>query len=117
MEDSTLGAVLITRASEGRKVKKFKLFLAAKRGVIVSGVPSVDRGNWGREQVILLNRFLPLRERRIIQIKNVLARITCYTFISYTTMSIVFGTGRSKRLSCLEARQVSKVYARPIQTR
>ena len=54
------------------------------------GVPSEDRGNWGmrvRRRVLLL---FALREEC-----RVLWRITLYTFISPTKMTIFFGTVRS----------------------
>ena len=57
-----------------------------KSGVTVPGVPTVDRGNWGREY-ILSN----LSYRMPCFVRNSLERITPYRSISHTKMSIVFG--------------------------
>ena len=54
------------------------------------GVPSVDRGNWGWECDSLFYRVLALREECCV-----LWRITLYTFISPTKMTIFFRTVRS----------------------
>ena len=58
------------------------------------GVPSEDRANWGRECDGLFYRVsggvFVLREEC-----RVLRRITAYTFISPTKMTIFFGTVRS----------------------
>ena len=49
------------------RVIKCKPLLVAKRGVMVPGVSSVDRENWGRERNIFLNRVLAFREGRTIR--------------------------------------------------
>ena len=54
------------------------------------GVPSVDRGNWGWECDSLFYFVLTLREECCV-----LWRITPYTFISPTNITIFFGTVRS----------------------
>ena len=54
------------------------------------GVPSEDRGNWGWECDGLFYRVFALREECCI-----LWRITPYTFISPTKMTIFFGTVNS----------------------
>ena len=54
---------------------------------MVSGVPCIDRGNWGQET----------RHRSLVTefgVLKVLASIAPYTFISHTQMSIFF-QGRS----------------------
>ena len=51
------------------------------------GVPSEDRENWGWERDSLFYRVFTLREEC-----RVLWRITPYTFISPTKMTIFFGT-------------------------
>ena len=54
------------------------------------GVPSVDRGNWGWECDSLRYRVLARREECCV-----LWRITPYTFISPTKITMFFGTVRS----------------------
>ena len=58
-------------------------FSSAKGGVMVPGVPCIDRGNWGREtrHCALVTEF---------DVLKVLASIAPYTFISHTKMSIFF---------------------------
>ena len=56
----------------------------------IPGVPGVDRGNWGWECDSLFHRVLALREECCV-----LWRITPYTFISPTKMTIFFATVRS----------------------
>ena len=62
----------------------------AKRGVMVPGVPCVDKGNWGRKLALCESRVL----RRIFSV-----RIAPFTLMSYTKMSIVFGRGWSTNYS------------------
>ena len=68
------------------------------------GIPSIDRLNWGWECDSLFYRVLTLREECCV-----LWRITPYTFISPTKMTISFGTVRSTNDN---ACKMSKVHAR-----
>ena len=67
------------------RVRKCNRFVA-KRGVMVPGVPCVDRGNWGREtrHCSLVTEFGVLK---------VLASIAPYTFISHTKDVDLFPKG------------------------
>ena len=79
---------VITRASVGKPESENATVFPAKRGVMVPGVPCIDRGNWGREtrHCSFVTKFGVLK---------VLASIAPYTFISHTKMSISFRKGRS----------------------
>ena len=46
-------AVLITRAPQGVPSHKMQPFSSPKRGVMVPGVPCVDRGNWGQDSLFV----------------------------------------------------------------
>jgi len=65
---------------------------------MVPGVLSVNRGTWENATSSYVVCSLVVNDvlygMRCL-VKKVLARFTSYTFISLTTMSIVFGTGRS----------------------
>jgi len=80
------------------RIIKCKPFLVARTGIMVPGVPSVDRGNWENATsfCIVCSLFVNdvLYGMRCF-VKKVVARFTSYTFISLTKTSIVFGTGRS----------------------
>ena len=90
---------IITRASVGNPESENAAVFLAKRGVMVPGVPCVDRGNGGREtrHCLLVTEFGVLK---------VLASIAPYTFISHTKMSIFFRKG-GLRIIFFKASQVS----------
>ena len=66
---------------------------------MVPGVRSVDRGNWGRERDIFLYHMFAFSfvndvlYRMLSAVKNVLERITPYTFIPHTTNGDRFRNG------------------------
>ena len=71
--------LLFTRACVGKPESENAAVFLAKRGVMVPGVPCIDRGNWGREtrHCSLVTEF---------DVFNVLASIAPYTSISHTKM-------------------------------
>ena len=74
-------------------------FKVAKGGIIVPGVPSVQRGYWGRVCDSLCYDVLALCKinfRTLCFVNKILKIITPYSlFISHTKMPIVFRSGRS----------------------
>ena len=79
---------IFNRACVGKPESGNATVFCAKMGVMVPGVPYVDRENWGQERNIARDRIRCFTQ-------NVLPSISSYMFISHTKMPIFFRKGRS----------------------
>ena len=79
------------------RVLKCRLFFGAKREVIVSGVPCVNRGNWGWESSNLCYHVLALRKRHLFTecgvLWSLLCKDSCLIRSSHIQMHTLFVVG------------------------